>query len=239
MVVNIQISLKGVTMIKPPLTQQKMDMENKAHNQDSSLRTYCLAVIILSLLTALTEFYFNRSSEDIMLNDVAAIVNENEIPMVDYLTAVAMIKEDKRASLTTDDYQLVIDRLIEEELLFQYGLNNAYIYKSDISKNIVDNMLANIISEITSTEKSDSETVNFYQMQMKSNPQFYQVMKDVSFNSIKSDLAMAMLEIEKNKAIQDYLTILKNKAQIEYREPPLQSGWINTQSLKSVNQGDK
>jgi len=183
------------------------------------LNLMCLIAVMASLVISLSEYFVTKApTNNGLMSDVAALVNDNEIKSIDYLTATAMIEEDKRGELTIEDYQLVIDRLIEEELLFQYGLENGIIYQVDISKKIIDNMLANVFSDITSTEKTDQQVKAFYDLQMQNNPAFSRAMEKQSFQSIKLELAEAMIALEKNAAIRNYIKILQNKASIQYNK---------------------
>lgn len=182
------------------------------------LVTFTLVALIASGGFSLLEFIAQQKYSINVKSDVAAIINGNEIKKVDYLTAVAMIEEDKRGEINRADYQLVIDRLIEEELLFQYALEGDILFEANITQLVIGNMLSNIVSHITSDDYSDEQIKAFYDVQIENNPAFKQAMKGQGFISIKDDLATAMFEIDKSKAIRDYLSILNKKASISFAD---------------------
>ena len=203
------------------------ELEIASIKTTTSLTRYCLVGLALSFMVAFVEYAIDRPNNGLPL-DSAASINDIHIKTVDYLTAVTMIKEDKRNQLTAADYQLVIDRLMEEELLFQHGLRHGIIYQSDISKKIIDNMLANILSSITSNQKSAKEVEDFYNLQISTNPEFKHAMKDQLFSDIQPDLTLAMVKLEKNTAIRTYVKMLKNKSSIKLNpDSPLYSKVIN------------
>jgi hypothetical protein len=54
--------------------------------------------------------------------DSAAWVNHTEIRQLDYQRALGLMASGKRSPLTEEDRILVLERLIQEELLVQYGI---------------------------------------------------------------------------------------------------------------------
>ncbi len=184
--------------------------------KSNRLVTFTLIALITSGGFSVVEFIAQQKYSFNVKNDVAAMVNGNEIKKVDYLTAVAMIEEDKRGDINRADYQLVIDRLIEEELLFQYALKGDILFEANITQLVISNMLSNIVSHITSGDYSAEQIKTFYDKQLENNPAFKQAMLGQSFMSIKDDLAMAMFEIDKSRAIRDYLSILNKKASLSF-----------------------
>ena len=54
--------------------------------------------------------------------DSAARVNHTEIRQLDYQRALGLMASGKRSPLTAEDRILVLERLIQEELLVQYGI---------------------------------------------------------------------------------------------------------------------
>jgi len=184
--------------------------------KSNRLVVFSLIALIASGGFSLLEFVAQKKYATNVNSDVAAIINGNEIKKVDYLTAVAMIEEDKRGDINRADYQLVIDRLMEEELLFQYALEGDILFEANITQLVISNMLSNIVSHITSDDYSEEQIKTFYDMQIENNPAFKQAMAGQGFAGIKDDLAIAMFEIEKSKAIRDYLSILNKKASISF-----------------------
>jgi hypothetical protein len=52
-----------------------------------------------------------------------ASVNGNRLALDEYQRAVRLFASEKRSALTMDDRSLILERMIEEELLLQYGLH--------------------------------------------------------------------------------------------------------------------
>ncbi len=182
------------------------------------LVSLCVLALILSSGFSVFEYLAQQHYSININGDVAATINDNEIKLVDYLTAVAMIEEDKRGEINQADYKLVIDRLIEEELLFQHALKQDIIYDANITQLVIANMLSNIVSHITSDDYSDQQIKEFYDVQINNNPAFKAAMAGQPFIAIKEDLANAMFELDKSKAIRDYISILNKKAAIGYSD---------------------
>ena len=180
------------------------------------LSILCLSAFILSSGFSLFEFVAQKKYALNMPKDVAALVNGNEIKKIDYLTAITLIAEDKRDQMNTVDYKLVIDRLIEEELLFQYALKEDVLYDANITQLVISNMLSSIVSDITSDDYSEAQIEAFFNTQKANNAAFKHAMQDQIFEKIKDELASAMFEINNSKAIRAYLSILNNKAMLTY-----------------------
>ena len=174
-----------------------------------------LSSAILAITLALVE----GVSEKIpipLANDIAIIINDSSIERVDYLTAVTMMTEEKTQPMRAVDYQLIVDRLTEEELLFQYGLAQGYIYQPAISQVIVSNLLATIAVQHTSKQYSDEELHIIYLDKIVKDNEPSQVDERLSFANLKPQLATALREIERSKTVRDYLTWLRQRADFVY-----------------------
>ena len=51
-----------------------------------------------------------------------AAVNGRRLDLDEYQRAVRLFASEKRSAVTTDDRELILERMIEEELLLQYGV---------------------------------------------------------------------------------------------------------------------
>lgn len=147
-------------------------------------------------------------------NDNAILVNDGAIKRIDYLTAVSMMEDEKTYPMQRVDYQLIVDRLTEEELLFQYGVSQGIIFQPQISQLIVNNLLETISIQHTSKEYSDAELYNLYQKKIASQVTDDQQLGDLAFENIKDDFANALRQIARNKAVRDYLLWLRNRSAI-------------------------
>lgn len=147
-------------------------------------------------------------------NEDAIFVNDSAIKRVDYLTAITMINDEKKRSIKTIDYQLIVDRLIEEELLFQYGLSENYIFHPEISQIIVNNLLETISVQHTSQQYSDEHLYPIYLNKIKTNIDFQTNGKNPSFEEVRDQLSDALREIDRNKAIYEYILWLRQRADI-------------------------
>jgi len=179
--------------------------------------SYIVSVIIAA---AVAIFEANTSPEILTtdFNDDAILVNDGAIKRIDYLTAVTMMAEEKTLPMQTIDYQLIVDRLTEEELLFQYGLEQDIIFQPEISQVVVSNLLETIAVQHTSKEYSDKELYRIYQEKIAGNLKDSTQSSDLAFNNIKEELANALREVERNKAVRNYLLWLRNRSDISGSE---------------------
>lgn len=172
-----------------------------------------LASVIIAIFMAIYQHSidivkFPLSDED------AIFVNDSAIKRVDYLTAITMINDENKRPMNAIDYQLIVDRLIEEELLFQYGLSENYIFHPEISQIIVNNILETISVQHTSQQYSDEHLYPIYLSKIKTNIDFQTNGKDPSFEEVRDQLSDALREVDRNKAIHEYILWLRQRADI-------------------------
>ena len=188
---------------------------------------YLVCVLIASVMAIYQHnieiVQFPLSNEDVIF------VNDSAIKRVDYLTALTMINDEKTRPMKVIDYQLIVDRLIEEELLFQYGLSKNYIFHAEISQIIVNNLLETISVQHTSQQYSDEHLYQIYLNKIKTNIDLQTNGKDPSFEKVKGQLSDALREIDRNKAIYDYILWLRQRADISSKnsinETNVIKGW--------------
>ena len=75
------------------------------------------------LATAAASLVGGRTGTGGLSPDVVATVNDAPIRRDDYLRALGAVATDRRAPITDADKQQVLNRLIDEELLLQHGLD--------------------------------------------------------------------------------------------------------------------
>jgi len=183
----------------------------------NSQYTY-IASVLIAALVAIFEVNISAGVSIDRFYDDAILVNDGSIKRIDYLTAVTMMEEEKTLPMQAVDYQLIVDRLTEEELLFQYGLSQGIIFQPEISQVVVSNLLETIAVQHTSKEYSDTELYNIYQEKIAGNISDNSQDGDLTFNNIKEELANALREVERNKAVRNYLLWLRNRSDISKSE---------------------
>jgi len=183
----------------------------------NSQYTY-IASVLIAALVAIFEVNISAGVSIDRFYDDAILVNDGAIKRIDYLTAVTMMEEEKTLPMQAVDYQLIVDRLTEEELLFQYGLSQGIIFQPEISQVVVSNLLETIAVQHTSKEYSDTELYNIYQEKIAGNISDNSQDGDLTFNNIKEELANALREVERNKAVRNYLLWLRNRSDISKSE---------------------
>ena len=77
-----------------------------------------LISVILGSVTGML-MAFSNSFSDQLDNSVIVTINDVGIRKTEYLRAASLFDQDKRGAMTLEDRQLILDRLIEEELLVQ------------------------------------------------------------------------------------------------------------------------
>ncbi len=95
--------------------------------------------------------------------DVVADVNGVAIRSVDYLRALNALASDRRSPLTESDRRHVLDRLIDEELLVQYGIDLGLV-RSDrrVRGDLVSSVLAAQVASVDGYDPTATELESFY-----------------------------------------------------------------------------
>jgi len=83
---------------------------------------------------------------------------------------------------------------------------------------VVSNLLETIAVQHTSKEYSDTELYNIYQEKIAGNISDNSQDGELTFNNIKEELANALREVERNKAVRNYLLWLRNRSDISKSE---------------------
>jgi len=167
--------------------------------------------VIVALSASLLELSAENTGNLLFVED-AVLINDSSISRIDYLTAVTMMEEEKKQPMKTVDYQLIVNRLTEEELLFQYGLDQGYIYQPAISQVIVSDMLETISIQHTSEQYSDEKLYQIYLEKIVNNQKVESLPAAMSFGQVKVELANALRAIERSKAVREYLNWLSKRA---------------------------
>jgi hypothetical protein len=90
--------------------------------------------------------------------DSAAQVNQTEIRQLDYQRALGLMARGKRSPLTAQDRILVLKRLIQEELLVQYGIEqNLLRTDRKVRSAVLQSVLAGLDIQARAAVKQDSD----------------------------------------------------------------------------------
>ena len=130
---------------------------NSAGNQ-TSLRTLALGALLgisIALAVVLGNVSANSwtNSNQPLSASVIAKVNSTEVRLLEYQRALKMLADDRRDAITDLDRELVLKRLIDEELLIQQGIN-AGLVRTDMAVRtlVLQSILAGIMIEIEASD---------------------------------------------------------------------------------------
>ena len=130
---------------------------NSAGNQ-TSLRTLALGALLgisIALAVVLGNVSANSwtNSNQRLSASVIAKVNSTEVRLLEYQRALKMLADDRRDAITDLDRELVLQRLIDEELLIQQGIN-AGLVRTDMAVRtvVLQSILAGIMTEIEASD---------------------------------------------------------------------------------------
>jgi parvulin-like peptidyl-prolyl isomerase len=97
-------------------------------------------------------------------NDGVAQVNQTVIKQDTYQRLLAALQSDKRSPLTEDDRRLVLDRLVDEELLVQRGVELGFLeLNSTVRNTLIQAVTTAVISGSELSAPTESELQLFYQ----------------------------------------------------------------------------
>lgn len=94
---------------------------------------------------------------------VVALVNGQSIGTEDYARMLQAVASDKRDPLSADDRQHVLDRIIEEELLVQRGLDLGLARQDRrVRADLITTVIDGVVSDANEREPSDEEVAAFF-----------------------------------------------------------------------------
>jgi parvulin-like peptidyl-prolyl isomerase len=94
---------------------------------------------------------------------VVALVNGQPIGTEDYARMLQAVASDKRDPLSADDRQHVLDRIIEEELLVQRGLDLGLARQDRrVRADLITTVIGGVVSDANEREPSDDEVAAFF-----------------------------------------------------------------------------
>ena len=113
-----------------------------------SLRILSLGALLGAILGALDTKHWMTPNQPLSASSIAA-VNSTQIRLLEYHRALNMLASEKRNPVTDEDRNLVLQRLIDEELLIQQGLNSGLIRTNRAVRTaVLQSILAGIMVEI-------------------------------------------------------------------------------------------
>jgi len=146
-------------------------MMNSAGNQ-TSLRILALGALLgigIALAVVLGNVSANSwtNSNQRLSASVIAKVNSTEVRLLEYQRALKMLADDRRDAITDLDRELVLQRLIDEELLIQQGIN-AGLVRTDMAVRtlVLQSILAGIMTEIEASDGQE-QTLEDYLTRLK------------------------------------------------------------------------
>lgn len=118
-----------------------------------------LTGLVLALGAALFEGGVNMPAG----SDIAARVNEASISTDEYQRAIEALSSDKRNPITDDVRSDVLERLIEEELLVQRGIEIGLVGSDrTVRKSIVNAMIDYVVADRAGHQPTDDEIQSFF-----------------------------------------------------------------------------
>jgi parvulin-like peptidyl-prolyl isomerase len=97
-------------------------------------------------------------------NDSAATVNQTVIKQDTYQRLLTALQSDKRSPLTDEDRKLVLDRLVDEELLVQRGVELGFLeLNSTVRNTLIQAVTTSVVTGNELTVPTESELQLFYQ----------------------------------------------------------------------------
>lgn len=132
------------------------------HTMNSSARKYSLRILAAGALSGAVLGMLDITgwlTPNQQLNEESiATVNNTNIRLLEYQRALNMLASEKRDAVSQQDRDLVLQRLIDEELLIQHGINSELI-RNDLAVRavVLESILAGIMIDIeASNNKSEA-----------------------------------------------------------------------------------
>ncbi|MDC0000614.1 SurA N-terminal domain-containing protein [Porticoccaceae bacterium] len=111
-----------------------------------------IAIALADVLGTVSSTSGSNSNQPLS-DSVIARVNSTEVRLLEYQRALKMLADDRRDAITELDRELVLQRLIDEELLIQQGIN-AGLVRTDMAVRtvVLQSILAGIMTEIEASD---------------------------------------------------------------------------------------
>ena len=107
-----------------------------------------IAIALADVLGTVSSTSGSNSNQPLS-DSVIARVNSTEVRLLEYQRALKMLADDRRDAITELDRELVLQRLIDEELLIQQGISVGLVRTDMAVRTVVlQSILAGIMIEI-------------------------------------------------------------------------------------------
>ena len=197
-----------------------------------------VGAIVGVLMAAIGAIAPNGRNVGALPEDAIARVNDKTIGTEEFARAMTLLAGDKRYPVTDEDRGHVLDRLIDEELLVQDGIETGLV-DSDrtVRKAISTAMIASIIAESASNQPSEDDLRAFYQ---ENRPNFARIARQhyptagagqvvsegekiepPAFEDIREQVEAIYIQRARDKALRDYLEWLRGEVEITLAQEPL------------------
>ncbi len=131
------------------------------NSSSHSLRTLAIGAV-LGVVLGVLNIASHRAPNQQFSESAIATVNSTQIRLLEYQRALAMFASDKRDAVTQQDRDLVLQRLIDEELLIQQGINSGLIRTNIAVRNVVlQSILAGIMAEIEASNSQHQQLADY------------------------------------------------------------------------------
>jgi hypothetical protein len=126
-----------------------------------SLRILSLGALLGAILGALDATHWMTPNQPLSESSIAA-VNSTQIRLLEYHRALSMLASEKRDPVTDEDRNLVLQRLIDEELLIQQGLNSGLIRTNRAVRTaVLQSILAGVMVEIEAGNSQEQALADY------------------------------------------------------------------------------
>jgi hypothetical protein len=172
-----------------------------------------IAAVLGTVLGATSAFEPPGSGTDVPRADAVALVNGRVIRTEEYLRICSLVAQDKRTEMTDADRARVLDRLIEEELLLQYGIAMGILDSERVVRGAITTaMMTSIVAESASETPSESDLRAFHQ---ENRTHFADASGTVpDFRDIRDEVEEIYLNRARSRSLRDYLDWLREEAEI-------------------------
>ena len=111
-----------------------------------------IAIALADVLGTVSSTSGSNSNQPLS-DSVIARVNSTEVRLLEYQRALKMLADDRRDAITELDRELVLQRLIDEELFIQQGISVGLVRTDMAVRTVVlQSILAGIMIEIEATD---------------------------------------------------------------------------------------
>ncbi len=159
-------------------------------------------------------------SGPVLAPGVVARVNAVEISREEYDRGLSILSRDKRNEVSAADRDLVLQRLIEEELLIQQGLRSGLMDRNArVRKAVTDAVVAWVLADVVSAGATESELLEFYRNEIEATAAATHA-DDSGFDSERyraenrDGLEALYMQGRREAALRDYLQWLREEADL-------------------------